>query len=162
MRCCPLRLFCCCCLAALLLAAPARAVIGMSRDELVRVYGPVQEVAKSVYGEQFTDLLFLARSTGDGNSIIIAATMFEERCHGISYLKNDAAGKPAPLTAEELKNQMVASSRNPGAVWKQLGSKEWALDAAPGAPGGLKARWPKPELFQVFTHDLLKRGVVRP
>jgi hypothetical protein len=155
------RIILCCC-AVILLAAHAHAVIGMSRDELIRAYGPVQETAKSVYGDQFTDLLFLARSTADGNSIIIAATMFEERCHGVSYVKNDASGRPAPLTADELKNQMLASSRNAGAAWKQLAPKEWQLDAGPEVSRALKARWPKPELFQVFTDDLIRRGQVQP
>ena len=56
------RILACCIASLLLIAAPARAVIGLKRPELTRVYGAVQEEARSVYGDQFEDLLFLARS----------------------------------------------------------------------------------------------------
>ena len=158
-RACCLRRFLLCLLA---LAAQARAVIGLQRAELVRVYGAVQEEAKSVYGDQFLDLLFLARSTADGNSIIIAATMMDGRCHAVSYLKNDADGKPAPLTTAEVRNQMVASSRKVGGAWRQTGSKTWELDSGADGSRKLKAQWTKPELFQVFTEELLEKSPVKP
>ncbi len=150
------------CLAAMLLAGQAQAVIGMNREELIRTYGPVRETADSVYGAQFTDLIFLTRSAADGNSIIVAATMLDGRCQAVSYLKNDAAGKTAPLTPEELRNQMVASASRSRGTWQQLGPKEWRLEAGPEMLTGLLAKWPKPELFQIFTRDMILRGQVKP
>jgi hypothetical protein len=146
----------------LLVAAPSQAVIGLKRPELTRVYGAVQEEARSVYGDQFQDLLFLARSHADGISIIIATTMIDGRCHGVSYLKNDAAGKPAPLTNEEVRNQMVACSRKIGGTWRQLSPKSWELDSGADGTRKLKAQWTKPELFQVFTEELLEKSPVKP
>jgi hypothetical protein len=127
---------------------------------LVQVYGPVQEEAKSVYGDQFEDLIFLRRSTADGNSIIVAATMIGAHCHGVSYLKNDSAGKPVPLTAEEVRNQMLACSRKLGGAWRQVKPKEWELDSGADGSRKLKAEWSKPELFQVFTEELLEKSSV--
>ena len=77
----------------------AHAVVGLNRDDLVRVYGPVQEENKSVYGSQFTDLIFLAKSKEDGNKIIIAATMMDGRCNAVSYVKRDLKDQPVALTA---------------------------------------------------------------
>jgi hypothetical protein len=139
----------------------AQAVIGLSRADLTRVYGAVQEEAKSVYGEQFRDLLFLTRSTADGNNIIVAATMINGRCHAVSYLKNDSAEKAAPLTEQEVQNQMVASSRRIGGSWRQVGPKEWELDSGADHSRKLKAQWSKPELFQIFTEEMLQKAPVQ-
>jgi len=141
----------------LLASQPAQAMIGLNRAELEKVYGPVQEESKSVYAGDLKDLLFLAKSTADGHAIIIAATMLHDRCHGVSYVKRDKEGRPAPLTAEELKNQMVASSKSAGGNWEQISAKEWRSDPGPGVRGGLKAYWPKPELFQIFTRELVEK-----
>ncbi len=144
-------------LAIFLASLPASAVVGLKKEQLGKVYGAVQEEGKSVYGDQFGELMFLTRSASDGNTIIVAATMMDGRCHAVSYLKNDAAGKPVPLTDEEVRNQMVASSKSVGGVWKQVSPKEWRLDPGPEVPGGLKAQWTKPELFQVFTRQMLEK-----
>lgn len=135
----------------------AHAMIGLNRMELERVYGPVQEESESVYAADLKDLLFLAKSSGDGNSIIIATTMLHGRCHAVSYVKQDPQDRPAPLRPEELRNQMIASSKNAGGVWEQISPTEWKSDPGPEVPGGLKAFWPKPELFQIFTRELLER-----
>lgn len=135
----------------------AQAMIGLNRTELERVYGPVQEESESVYAGDLKDLLFLAKSSGDGNSIIIATTMLHDRCHAVSYVKRDPQDQPAPLLPEELRNQMIASSKSAGGVWEQISPTEWKSDPGPDVPGGLKAFWPKPELFQIFTRELLER-----
>lgn len=144
-------------LAVLLGSAGANAMIGLNRAELEQVYGPVQEEAKSVYATDLTDLLFLAKSTGDGNAIIIATTMLHGRSHGVTYVKRDKEGRSVSLTAEELRNQMVASSKRAGGTWEQIDPKEWKSDPGPGVRGGMKAYWPKPELFQIFTRELVER-----
>lgn len=146
----------------LLISVRSEAVIGLKRPELTRVYGAVQEEARSVYGDQFQDLLFLARSSADGKDIIIATTMMDGRCHGVSYLKTDGQGNPAPLTNEEVRNQMVACSRKIGGQWRQLGAKSWELDSGADGTRKLMALWTKPELFQVFTVELLQKSPVKP
>ena len=150
-----LRLFCA--LSFALLASQARGVVGLTRTELTRVYGPVQEESKSVYGDQFEDLIFLERSTADGNRIIVAATMIGAQCQAVSYVKIDAQEKAAPLTQEEVRSQMVASSRKLGGAWKQVKPKEWELDSGVDGSRKLKAQWTKPELFQVFTEEMLEK-----
>jgi hypothetical protein len=135
----------------------SEAVVGLNRDQLIRVYGPVQEESKSVYGQQFTDLIFLAKSKDDGNNIIIAATMVNGRCGAVSYVKRDPNDKPAPLTRQEITNQMVASSKNAGGTWRQISRQEWRTDPGPEVPGGLAARWRRPELFQIFTREMLEK-----
>lgn len=145
-----------CFLIVLLIAVRADAVVGLTRDELSHVYGPVQEESRSVYGPEFTDLLFTSKLK-TGEVLIVAATMMNGRCQAISYLKHDAAGKPAPLTNEEVTSQMSASAQHSGGVWKQLSPHEWQLDPGPDVPGGLRAQWIKPELFQLFSHSLLEQ-----